>query len=524
MFISIDQNSNSLWDVLPKVEAMAYKSLSLTHLVEDIDVAFTSVGNSAQPPTLTVEQYYPSGNLDWGASLFYMDFLGRLPLNLIDLSQYTGIKVAQTAKALNLSVAQLYQKYAVADNVQLTGSSYTTSQLQHRLLGDLKFDEIKPFVLELLDLAESDVLHKFIDTDSQTRTKLWFASERKLLHATSLKTNTLSGFYCLWLKSHQPDCSVELTSTFFSQESIARFTFELLQKIANNYECFKNIYNESIKETGVELSLLQDGDLPFFVAYESGGQKVRSGLSFTATHFKFGDVKISRRCSFETFFEHSDVLVGKALLLVILARTKEIGAPLVLPELGSLYTPAAHCLCTKMIDHGFLDQQPYPITRLQFNFLSQLEHSESIIRVPKHLRLFFDEEVEAKTFSRRISEVIALAGEQLEQLKDQSVRTQVFSDWTPELSAELLELHRQKEQFGREASTRHKCIALWPLIKEKEAAKALHCYERLVDLVQVSEMGYWNSRGAITPWSVAAGGKPLYQKVLSECILREEHS
>ncbi len=524
MFISIDQNSNSLWDVLPKIEAMASKSLKLTHLVEDIDVAFTSVGKKGQAPELTVEQYYPSGNLDWGATLFYMDFLGRLPLNLINLCQYTGQKITQTAKALNISVAQLYQKYALGDNWQLTGSSYTTSTLRHRLLGDLKYDEIQPFIFELLDVAERDILNKFSDTDSQHRTRQWFISERNFLQEIILKTNTLSEFYCLWLKSHQPECTVDVTSNFFKNKAMARFTFDLLKNIVNNYETFRKIYNASITQTGVELSLLQEGDLPFFVAYESDGQKVRSSLGFTATHFRFGDVEISRSCSFEAFFEYADVLVGKALLLVILSRTKTAGAPLVLPELGSLYTPAAHCLCTTMIENGFFDHQPFPITRLQFNFLSQLENSESTIRVPKHLRLFFDEEVSAPTFSREISKVIEQALQILAQLKDNTARARLFNQWAPILSEELADLHRQKEQFGRDASTRHKCIELWPLIKEKEAAKALLCYERIVDLVQVSEMGYWNSRGAITPWSIAAGGNSFYQKVLNESVLREEHS
>ena len=165
MFISIDQNSNSLWDVLPKIEAFQAHHFALCHYVEDIDVAFTRVGSKDCPPQLTLEQYYPNGNLDWGASLFYMDFLGKVPLNLAKLSPYTGKKIATTAKALDCSLSELYEEFSVADNYQLTGSSYVHAHPEkHRLLGDLSTQQKKPFIQNLLDLAEEDILERFSPT------------------------------------------------------------------------------------------------------------------------------------------------------------------------------------------------------------------------------------------------------------------------------------------------------------------------------------------------------------------------
>ena len=43
---SIDQNCHSLWDVLPKLQALAGRGLQPTQFVEDIDVAFTALGSA----------------------------------------------------------------------------------------------------------------------------------------------------------------------------------------------------------------------------------------------------------------------------------------------------------------------------------------------------------------------------------------------------------------------------------------------------------------------------------------------
>lgn len=40
--ISIDQNCHSLWDVVPKLQALAAHGKKVRHFIEDIDVAFTS--------------------------------------------------------------------------------------------------------------------------------------------------------------------------------------------------------------------------------------------------------------------------------------------------------------------------------------------------------------------------------------------------------------------------------------------------------------------------------------------------
>ena len=78
---SIDQNCHSLWDVLPKLQALAGGGRCVCHFVEDVDMAYTAIGaaGAAGAPHLARERYYRDGGADWGAAVFYSEFLSRLP-------------------------------------------------------------------------------------------------------------------------------------------------------------------------------------------------------------------------------------------------------------------------------------------------------------------------------------------------------------------------------------------------------------------------------------------------------------
>lgn len=523
MFISIDQNSNSLWDVLPKIEALHVHGKELLHYVEDIDVAFTRVGSNHSEPELSLEQYYPNGSLDWGASLFYMDFLGRLPLNLTNLFPYTGKKTATTAKAMGISLEELYAKFSVADNYQLTGTSYVESHPEkHRLLGDLSTAKKKPFIQQLLNLAEADILERFVDSDSQNRTKLWFKNEHQRLDQLWDKNTDLASFYQNWLKAHLPKAKLELTSKLFSEQKMARLNFDLLKNIIENYPLFQEIYNRSIAASGVELSPLSDGNLPFFATYKVNGQQVRSGLKLVGDKLKIADQVFDKEINFESFFKTIDVLVGKALILIITVRDFDIGNPLVLPELGSLYTPAAVILAQEMKTHAFINQLPHGIFRLQFNFIDQLKHSKSVISIPTHLQYGLGEKLSAEDLSKKLPLAITQAHSVLEELKNPELRENHFTTWTEKLSQQIQQLKETKAICGQDPNRRKECPALWQEIKKQEQEKEYICYQRIVDLVQTTEMVYWSSRGAIKPWSIAAGGEPFYRQVIEKSELKAE--
>ncbi len=66
---TIDQNCHSLWDVVPKVQALASGGRRVRHFVEDVDVAFTALGAHAGDWGLQLarERFHRSGGAGRGA-------------------------------------------------------------------------------------------------------------------------------------------------------------------------------------------------------------------------------------------------------------------------------------------------------------------------------------------------------------------------------------------------------------------------------------------------------------------------
>ncbi|MFP4055020.1 MAG: hypothetical protein ACLFV7_14260 [Phycisphaerae bacterium] len=110
---SIDQNCHPLWDVPAKLGALDTAGRTPLHLVEDIDVAFTAMGASDEDPLrLKRERFYASGGQDWGAAVFYSEFLGTLPLELRDLQPFLPHKLATVARKLGTSLEKLYDEFS----------------------------------------------------------------------------------------------------------------------------------------------------------------------------------------------------------------------------------------------------------------------------------------------------------------------------------------------------------------------------------------------------------------------------
>lgn len=514
--ISIDQNSNSLWDTLPKLQALEKAGIDFTHCVEDIDVAFTRVGAHSNQLQLTLEQYYPNGNLDWGASLFYMNFLGRCPLNLNNLVKYTGESPAHTAKKLHMTLDELYAKYSVADNWQLTAPSYIDSSKQaHRLLGDLSTSETISFIHELFDKAGSDLLKVFPEAEPQKRIKHWFNKERELVDELAETNETLAELYQSWLQSYFTKNCIIKTS---QHKSLSYQSVQMLKKIAGNYSLFIKIYNESIEESGVELSKIDTGtgDLPFFAIYEKEGHLVRSSIRFESGKLSAGKLKFP----IDEFGSHVKEVSGKALLLVIIARLNETGNPLALPLNGSLYTPAAILLAEKMKKNGFIKENLYPIKRLRFNFLKSMEKSSTLINLPEYLHRFFPKVIKADKFAKQLPEVIKSCKKTLKDLENDPER--IFQSWYPELFQQISLLKSLKNQYGRNPEKRHLCGEIWKEVKELEKEFHQNCYQHLIDSIHTSEIGYWDSRGALLPWSIALGGAPFYNELISNAEVFSE--
>ncbi len=533
-FISIDQNSHSLWDAIPKLQALVCSGLSGTHFVEDIDVAFTRRGATAEDRTvlLAPERYYRGGTSDWGAALFYTDFLGRNALDVRDLEAYTGWTTAALSRRLAGSVDALYDRYSPSDNWQLIGSSYAGHRDYHRAIGDLTVAEVAPHLRQLIDHAEQNLLETFPGDQARQRIRAWFAGERDLVVRLidRHRDGRLIDIYRDWLREHLPESvRIDMTSRFVALDPVAPHC-RLLNLFVKHYDKLAALYNEAVAETGVALNQLRpdEGELPFFLVLERDGALVR-----TPAFVKNGCLHGGR----ESWSLEPDqtlplakmaaagvcCVAGKALLLVLQARLNPGGAPLALPYNGSVYMPAARRLEQKLRASGLFTSQVHPVYRVKFNFIAAFANCPTLIRLPRHLSgAFSARELPAADFAREVPGAMARAKVELARLKTKEGREALQQDLCPDLHRRRAALDASRLEIARDPARRAETADLWNQIKELDRQLLEALVDRIVRNLHVLDLDYWNSRGALMPWCVALGGRELYQRLIEEAEIYSE--
>ena len=179
---SIDQNCHPLWDVVPKLHALAASGRTVTHFIEDVDMAYTAIGaDDGDEARLAPERFHRGGAADWGAAVFYYEFLGRQPVDIRHWERWTGMKTAALARRLGRTVDDLYDEYSPSDNWQLIGPSYVGDSRHHRLIGDLTVAETAPHLREMTDRGQADMRRAFPSAESRARLDRWFADQRTAL-------------------------------------------------------------------------------------------------------------------------------------------------------------------------------------------------------------------------------------------------------------------------------------------------------------------------------------------------------
>ncbi|NQT54413.1 hypothetical protein HQ576_20320, partial [bacterium] len=377
--LSIDQNCHPLWDTVPKLQALVAKGIRVTHYIEDVDVAFTALGSTVDDEVLHLarERFHRSGGQDWGAALFYAEFLGRLPVDIRHWEPVTGLKTNTLARQLGRSVDDLYDEFSPGDTWQLIGSSYIGDRLHHRVIGDLSVAETRHFVHELRRRARDHMLATFPRKDSQERLGRWLEHEdarvERLLAARA--GHRLVDLYHDWLREDIPSglLRLDLTSSLFALGADPART-ALLELFLRDYAHASALYNQAIEETDSELRPLKrsDGELPFFAILEHQGHLVRTAMFLRDGEMLLGEHGIPVGADGAMPVDAlADVgvqaMCGKALLLVIQARIGQGGGPLALPYRGSLYMPAVDRLAAKLAADGLLPGTLHPIVRVRFH-------------------------------------------------------------------------------------------------------------------------------------------------------------
>lgn len=540
-FISIDQNTHVLWDTVPKLQALARHGLRGTHGIEDIDVAFTRQGAAAGDETLALapERYYRSGNSDWGAALFYTDFLGRNPLNIRVLEEYTGLPTATLARRLNLSVDALYDRYAGSDNWQLIGPSYAGDPLHHRVIGDLSVGEVAPHLRQLFGHAVRNLHQSFPEPAARWRVEAWAGAEGGRLETllAALPPDTpLVDLYAAWARPQLPaEVALATTSARFAPDP-ASPALALLGQWLAHYDACVRLYDEAVTETACGLKPLHpgQGELPFFAVWRRPGATGRGTLTRTAVALVDGRLLCAGRdwplsgnpplpplAQMQT--DGLVCIVGKALLLVLQARLDPGGAPLALPHLGSLYMPAAWALERKLRAAGLLPWHVHPVLRVRFRFLERLCGLRTLIRLPDWLEDAFGAgELPAAEFAERLPQAVAQARADLEQCRSAAGREALQAAWFAAERAHIAELEARRRDLAHNPETRPLAAAVWD---EKVALERLlleRFVTRLLRHLHVLDLGYWDSRGALQPWALALGGEGFYETLLAQAEVTEE--
>jgi len=544
VILSIDQNCHSLWDALPKLQALAHKQRRVRHFIEDIDAAFTAIGaapdaRSSDPAgklRIARERFHSSGGSDWGAALFYSGFLGRLPLEIRRLEPMTGMKTSVLARRLGRSVDDLYDEFSPGDNWQLIGSSYAGPE-HHRTIADLTVAETREFLIEMMDTARADVLERFPSRQSHERVEAWFADERKLLERLLERHagGRLVELYKDWLARYLADApNVELA---FTSQLMACGTggcgTPLMELFTRDYETAAGLYNQALAETDSMLRPLRtdQGELPFFASVEHQGRSARTGVYLSG-----GEIRLSRpdgpgwKLGPNAALPMAELagagvraLAGKAILLTIQVRLSPGGAPLALPYRGSIYMPASVRLAGKLAAAGLLPGRLEPVLRIRFRLLDRIRGLDTPIRLPDYLASAFGaEEVPAGRLGENCEALAAEAAARLDAFEDAGARERWQRRTYPELFRQMEELDGLRRGLAETDPKGPRIREVGRQVKALEQSVLERTLRRAWQDWQVSQVDYWDSRGAILPWCMALGGQAFYNQVVSQAELYEE--
>ncbi len=533
MIFSLDQNCHSLWDVAPKCEALTAAGYRVRQFVEDIDVAFTALGSAAEggPLRLARERYHHSGGADWGAALFYSEFLGRLPVDVRGWEPLVGMKTAALARQLDRRVEDLYEEFSPADTWQLIGPSYVGDHRHHRMIADLTVTETSAFLRQILERARADMLHRFPEPGAQKRIENWCAAEtsrlEELLAAHS--EARLVDLYRAWLGqllggSVELDAASSLVAVSADASAVA-----LLEMFCKDYPVAGELYNEALRQADVGLNPLDtdEGELPFFVAMAYQGHLVRTDL-----HYRRGALHTANavfplngeRLPIEALRAAGIVgLSGKAVMLAVQLRWGAAGAELALPHRGSVYMSAARNLIGLLRREGLLAGPVQPLVRVRFHLLDRIGSLNTVIRLPDHLAVCFDAaEVPASQLGERWADLAHQARWRLEQFRTDPGRRSWQRDTFPVPTGELDRLEARRRELAAREPKSPALREVWKQLKSFQRDVLDATVRQIARDWQVAQADYWDSRGAIWPWCVALGGQEFYNHVIAHAEITRE--
>jgi hypothetical protein len=290
------------------------------------------------------------------------------------------------------------------------------------------------------------------------------------------------------------------------------------------------LYNQAIAETHSRLHPLatQLGELPFFAVFQHQVHRVRAPVFRQHGRLRVGEREFRLRPDGRLPVDELraggiSCLAGKALLLAIQVRTGREGDALVLPYRGSAYMPTSERLAALLVRAGLLPGRLHPIVRVRFRLLDRMRSSSTTIRLPRHLaKAFGREEIPACKLAEDWAAVSAEAARRLAILRDPHGRQHWQRDNLTELARRIADLDRHRRDLAAIDPKLPELRELWRQVKPL-GVQMLDATLRQIDRDwQVGNLDYWDSRGAILPWSIALGGEGFYNEIIAGAEVRQE--
>jgi hypothetical protein len=92
----------------------------------------------------------------------------------------------------------------------------------------------------------------------------------------------------------------------------------------------------------------------------------------------------------------------------------------------------------------------------------------------------------------------------------------------PELTGRIEDLEGRRREMAARGATPEAMSEIWKQIKAIQLDLADRTVRQIARDLHVRALGYWDSRGAILPWSIALGGRELYDRVIAAAKIYEE--
>ncbi len=469
MYLSFDQNCSPLWDTLPRMDVMKNKKIPYFQLFHDSDIF--SYDYKISYNTSKVGQLYSksSNAFPYSPVLSYFQFFGKyLPIDSTIFKTYMQESIIAFTDRNKLSKKKLairlteIDKYAILANFGSTKVGYKLSK-----------EFYKDTLDELLDFAYKDLINWCIYKPFKNDLEILIKGDKETY--TSLDTSNLNQLYNSWLPALKCGGEVNSGTDFFHLKTSKEKNYTFFISFVEEYHTFAYLYNTSIDETSSYMKKLDIncGELPFYaIAKRNHGFKRINKLLYINGKLIIDEVEfLIRPLNWEELSAKLIkigiiAIIGKAVALHLQVRNIDSGFTFITSKGGSPYRKLVKHYSNLLKKEGLYNGLKNSL-EIEFNTIEQLKYLKNKIKLPVRLRnLSGYETMAGRDYSEFIKEQITLGNKGLEALKNSTE------------TSDLKKLQKME----------------------------LYWY--------LSNLKYWDNRGAIRYWTTAVGGNDFYKLVI----------